>query len=111
MKLFTKLKALNWWCFFSIYLLLYFFAFNSTLITIDEYEGGNRLAEFGTTLFEVFSFPLILVDYLGIELNSKHDILFTLLFVINFLINSILITTVINLLYLKSLRILKRVNR
>ncbi len=37
--------------FFVIYFIIFLLSLKCMLITVDEYEGGNKIAEFGTMVF------------------------------------------------------------
>jgi len=97
-RIFTK----SWRICYLLYLAVFFFALSGVIITADEYEGGNKLAEFGSSIFVVFTFPIILLnEQFNGSYSSNYDFLLLILFLLNFLLNSFILTTLLNLLFLK----------
>ena len=97
-KIFTK----SWRICYILYLVVFFFSLSGVIITADEYEGGSKLAEFGSSIFVIFTFPIFfLYEQFNGTYSSNYDFLVLILFLINFLINSFLLATLLNLLFLK----------
>jgi hypothetical protein len=97
-RIFTK----SWRICYLLYLAVFFFSLSCVIITADEYEGGNKLAEFGTSIFVIFTFPIFfLYDLFNGTYSSEYDFLLLILFLLNFLTNSFLIVTLLNFLFLK----------
>lgn len=72
------------------YWIVFFFAMASLAITIDEYQGGNAIAEFGTGVFSWFTFPFENIwDWVGGRYNSEYEYIIGPLFWLNLLINCI----------------------
>src|SRR5687767_4848411 len=96
--IFTK----SWRICYLLYLAVFFFSLSGVIITADEYEGGNKLAEFATSIFVIFTFPIFFFyDLFNGSYSSEYDFLVLILFFINFLINSFLIATLLNFSFLK----------
>lgn len=100
----------SWLVCFSFYVFLFLFGLGSVCIVSDEYDGGDRLSEFGADLFQyVLAFPANTIDFLLNKPFKISDGLALLIFVLNSILNCIIVTTVINFLYMQVERFLKRV--
>ena len=104
----NKIFTLSWYIFFIIYLLLFLICLAGTVTTIDDYNGGDKVAEICNSLFPIFFFPAIVLDYFGLDISSKYAWIYFILFIVNFFINSIVLTTLFNHVYLKFRRILHK---
>jgi hypothetical protein len=79
--------------------LLFLVSIAGVATVVDDYEGGDRIAEIGASLFDLFMFPLIILDWLRIDVEPGW--VFYLLLFFNFIVNSFVITSLLNLCYLR----------
>src|SRR4051812_48976217 len=98
----------SWYGFLSLYFILYLISFSGLLKVADEYEGGDKMAEFFAGLFStVMIFPMNLASFFQVEMNSKQNLLWVILFIVSSLFSCFTVTTVLNFLYLRVAAILK----
>lgn len=82
-----------------IYVVGFIFSLFSLLITSDEYYGGNRVAEFGTSLINFYLFPVFLIlKMIHLSFSSQYDWLALIIFIIAIVINYLLTSFIIHLL-------------
>lgn len=74
--------------FLFVYAALLAFSLVSVAITCDEYDGGNALADFGTWLFDYYSFPVFsLLDYWQLLYSSDNNGIILVLLAVNLVLN------------------------
>jgi hypothetical protein len=95
MKFLLRHFTLSWLVFFMIYTLVFLWSFGCLLTTVDEYDGGNRLAEIGTTVFNYYRFPLFIGYDTGFQSSGNVNVVVGL-FSGNLLINCLFTTLIVN---------------
>jgi hypothetical protein len=90
----------SWYVFMSLYFGLFLFGLTCAVHVGDEYEGGDRVAEFGANIFEyVLAFPANLIDYLTNKSLQIDNGLVLPILILDSVINCLIITTFLNFFY------------
>lgn len=102
MKKINQHLTASWFAFLGIYIFAFLFSLSSVLITADEYDGGNQMAEFGTKLFTMFEFPVITaLQGTGFQFNSDNNLFIFILLILNLILNCLIITFVLDKVFLR----------
>jgi len=72
--------------------LLLIFSFFCFALTADEYEGGDKIAEFFSSIFTIwFAFPLFTtLELFDLSFSSKYDDLIIVIVFLNIILNLLL---------------------